>query len=509
MPVNLLNERVLNEYLTDIVYQGQEMKTFTKGEFNSPDYVRLNKDAIVRSMLLQWMKSRLRSYLSEETAETRDFLLPVGKDEENIPSWAERCIAQGQVVHRFDVAKIPAELTGKVEEIRDYLYSAADSYVTKTLARAEEKKTKPRLRIDYLKTSNEWDSFEKTLHLAQKWHELMAKKAEHIKHNEEMYQASLKGTEPVMKLSGGMEIVKLTTTEALDYEGEYMGHCVGKGSYDEGVEDGRIKIYSLRDENGEPHVTFEVRVNQETGKEEIYQCQGKGNKAPVERYRQYVQEFVRAKEFDIARDHANIGLIKQYDKETNKEQYYDIYHLPKGFVVEGDLDFSGQGLTELPDLSGVIVKGDFDCYNNQLTSLEGAPQTVGKDFFCSDNQLTSLAGAPQTVGRNFFCSYNQLTSLAGAPRTVEGSFACTYNHLISLEGAPQTVGGDFYCSNNQLTSLEGAPQTVGGKFKCDEDIAEKYGLSTTTDDYDLVLRAIKTKINQLSLMVQTKQNLHK
>jgi hypothetical protein len=96
------------------------------------------------------------------------------------------------------------------------------------------------------------------------------------------------------------------------------------------------------------------------------------------------------------------------------------------------------------------VEGDFYCDNNQLTTLEGAPQTVTKGFSCSRNQLTSLEGAPQTVGRDFFCSYNLLTSLEGAPQTVQGNFRCYHNQLTTLEGAPQTVGGIFYCDAFQL-----------------------------------------------------------
>ncbi len=59
---------------------------------------------------------------------------------------------------------------------------------------------------------------------------------------------------------------------------------------------------------------------------------------------------------------------------------YDLYDLPEGFVIKGDLDLSNKGLTKLPDLSKVIVEGDFDCFGNQLTSLEGAPQKVGGDI---------------------------------------------------------------------------------------------------------------------------------
>lgn len=470
MPISLINEKDLNQYLTDIVYHGQEMEVFTKGEFHSHGYVRQNKDAIVRSMLLQWCKHRLRSHLMEDLPEHQQFLTPVRADEPELPEWAERCLAENKPIYRFEIDKIPAKLTENIGKIRDYLYSAAESYVNKTLERTEQSDSRPRLRIDYLKSSNEWDTFSKTLHMAEKWHELMAKKAEHKEHNSEMYKASLSGTVSVMKLKDGMEIVQLTTPEALDYESEYMGHCVGKGGYDADIKKGTIKIYSLRDSNGEPHATFEVHINKETGKEEVLQCKGKGNKAPVERYRSYVQEFVKAKDFVIKGDTKNIGLIQLYDEETKQSQYYDTYnlHLPKNkkFVCKGDLDLSDMKLTELPDLSQVIVKGNFDCSDNQLTSLEGAPQEVGGDFNCYGIQLNSLEGAPQQVGGAFQCFGCHLISLQGAPQKVGGSFNCDNNQLTSLQGAPQQVGGAFLCCNNQLTSLQGAPQKIGGYFSC-------------------------------------------
>ena len=113
------------------------------------------------------------------------------------------------------------------------------------------------------------------------------------------------------------------------------------------------------------------------------------------------------------------------------------------------------------------VGGSFRCDNNQLTSLEGAPQSVGDNFCCNDNQLTSLVGAPRRVRRYFSCNNNQLTTMVGAPREVGGLFHCDGNRLTSLVGAPREVGSEFSCSNNQLTSLEGAPLKVGGEFWCD------------------------------------------
>ena len=49
--------------------------------------------------------------------------------------------------------------------------------------------------------------------------------------------------------------------------------------------------------------------------------------------------------------------------------------------------------------------------------------------------------------------------------SVDG-FDCRNNHLTSLIGAPKYVGGWFDCNNNQLTSLAGAPKYVGGSFDC-------------------------------------------
>ena len=204
---------------------------------------------------------------------------------------------------------------------------------------------------------------------------------------------------------------------------------------------------------------------------------------------------------------------------------YNLYDMPKGFVIKGNLDLSNKSLTELPDLSEVVVKGGFYCFKNQLTSLkgapkeiggsfdcswnnltslEGAPQTVSERFDCSGNQLTTLEGAPQTVGGDFFCSKNRLTSLEGAPKKVGRSFYCYDNKLTSLEGASKEVGRDFYCYGNKLTSLEGAPQRVGGgfnctdnqltslvglpqmeesmKIRCDDSLGNKYGFSDTCNN---------------------------
>ena len=97
-------------------------------------------------------------------------------------------------------------------------------------------------------------------------------------------------------------------------------------------------------------------------------------------------------------------------------------------VIKGDVDLSDLYLKELPEwLSDVEIEGS---------------------FFCGNNKLTTLAGAPKTVGGNFFCHNNKLTTLQGAPETVRGIFSCYDNNLTTLQGAPKTVGVDFFCANN-------------------------------------------------------------
>ena len=132
--------------------------------------------------------------------------------------------------------------------------------------------------------------------------------------------------------------------DALKYEGETMGHCVG--GYCPDVVEGRSKIYSLRDKKGQPHVTIEVaprnitaeeaiemaiseglpakgmetfnRVAQIMGsgdfmRQDIVQIKGKGNKAPKEDYLPAVQDFVRSGNFGKIGDLQNAGLVDIQD----------------------------------------------------------------------------------------------------------------------------------------------------------------------------------------------------
>ena len=454
MALNLLNDKAFNDYLTDITYAGESVpkQQNYRGEFESPDYVYQHRDEIVKGILNQYIKLRVRDYILN--MEKEPAFIPVDKNRADLPSWTGVVFNKGGKLYEFDGTKMSDKLRGDVITVRDYLYDVAGMYVDKVIETAKQTKRKPHIRYDYLKTSNEFATFDMALDAAHQWHEHMAEELARRNKRQELLKKSLVGVQHIMDLPGNMAAYQLMTPDALDFESEYMGHCVGRGAYDAGVESGRTKIYSIRDEYGEPHVTLEVRG---TG---VHQIKGKQNSAPVRKYVPVVVKFIESQHFEIVNDLKNLGLIRQDGK------LYDIYNLPKNFVVKGNLDLSDMGLTELPDLSTVTVLGDFWCHGNQLTGLSGAPKSVGSDFDCSGNQLTSLVGAPQSVGGHFVCSGNQLTSLEHALESVGGDFDCNGNQLTSLSGAPKSVDGDFLCGYNQLTSLTGAPKSVGGDFWC-------------------------------------------
>ena len=147
----------------------------------------------------------------------------------------------------------------------------------------------------------------------------------------------------------------------------------------------------------------------------------------------------------------------------------------------GWLNSCTAGSWKLNHATGLIdVDGGFYCGQQDLTDFKGVAFGHVRGYFsCNFNQLTSLEGAPQTVGLYFRCDNNELTSLEGSPLTVNGNFYCHDNELTSLEGAaPLTVGGGFNCDDNQLTSLEGAPQTVRMNFNCHNNPVSEETLSS-------------------------------
>jgi hypothetical protein len=205
--------------------------------------------------------------------------------------------------------------------------------------------------------------------------------------------------------------IEKNLADALKYEGETMGHCVG--GYCPDVLEGKSRIYSLRDKKGVPHVTVEVGPNQhldynrwfarqsdemkneiarrrvEAPGYDVYetpeylserssqpariiQIKGKANRAPNEEYLPYVQDFVRSGQWSDVGDLSNTGLKKLADLgdepliQSARQKYGD-------FITNSEWDelMGGQGLKDKPGPEqGFAAGGLVSAYNpDEVDSL--------------------------------------------------------------------------------------------------------------------------------------------
>lgn len=174
-----------------------------------------------------------------------------------------------------------------------------------------------------------------------------------------------------------------TLEDALKYEGETMGHCVG--GYCPDVMAGRSRIFSLRDAKGEPHVTVEVqkpdwaprnddvqkymgaaeeeakrlpngytsrdiediavRMAKENAPLRIVQIKGKQNLAPKEEYLPYVQDFVKGGQWSDVGDLKNTGLqritqesvIPGFEEWMRLKAHGNVPTIPPGYYTPQEL----------------------------------------------------------------------------------------------------------------------------------------------------------------------------
>ena len=99
--------------------------------------------------------------------------------------------------------------------------------------------------------------------------------------------------------------------------------------------------------------------------------------------------------------------------------------------VDSYVNLTEKGLTKLPLKFGKVT-GYFDCSDNQLTSLEGAPYYVGGYFSCYNNQLKTLEGGPETIIGGYYCLNNKLINFKGFPEHYEGEIWFSNNPVYRL-----------------------------------------------------------------------------
>ena len=135
-------------------------------------------------------------------------------------------------------------------------------------------------------------------------------------------------------------------------------------------------------------------------------------------------------------------LSKRYFVQDG--QKYDIFNLPNGFVVKGNLDISNMGLNCLPNLSTIVVQGIFNCSYNNFYNLLNGPK-YATEYDCSYCNLRSLLGAPECV-KEFLCCGNRLTSLKYGPKKAT-VYDCSGNDLINFDYMPSDCDNFIFFDN--------------------------------------------------------------
>lgn len=238
--------------------------------------------------------------------------------------------------------------------------------------------------------------------LSNKWTVFLNKKNEK---NLKKIQ-DLSGVELIYKFSNDYSVVKLQSDDSFKREGVLMGHCVGSYSSRDDVQ-----IYSLRDQNNEPHCTIEFNPYTKS----IDQIKGKANLEVVPKYHKYVAEFLNQFHFESAYsyDLKNIASIYfgnyiflnneipkvlEINKSLNIEKTNFIHSfdkltvngtttlsknrrcqkLAKELIINGDLIIEEfHGLLKIADK--LIVKGSIeitDCENLKLLASEIEAESI-------------------------------------------------------------------------------------------------------------------------------------
>jgi len=97
-------------------------------------------------------------------------------------------------------------------------------------------------------------------------------------------------------------------------------------------------------------------------------------------------------------------LIHEFMKKYEIENYTIT---PEGVDVHQNVHLFNRKLTEFP-FQFNIVHGFFECSDNKLESLQGAPRVVHGSFYCDNNKIKSLQFCPKFVEGNLDCNSNPI-----------------------------------------------------------------------------------------------------
>jgi len=168
MVINLLSEKELNQFLTKLVYENTEILPMPniRGEYESVDYIREHKDSIIKGILNQWVKLRLRQHTAILGKEPG--FVKIDKNRSDLPDWCNTTFNRGEDIYEFYPKKVSNNLRSEIMSARDYLYGIVGNYIDTVVDNSKATNVLPRISYGWLKDKEEYGSFEKVLALSNK-----------------------------------------------------------------------------------------------------------------------------------------------------------------------------------------------------------------------------------------------------------------------------------------------------------------------------------------------------
>lgn len=209
-------------------------------------------------------------------------------------------------------------------------------------------------------------------------------------------------------------------------------------------------------------------------------------------------------------------MIKNNQFFTNKKNiknWLDTRNI-KDYTIHDDLvvdvkdavvELGHQNLSYLPIQFGK-VEGNFYIANCNLKTLKGSPRYVTGFFDCSNNNLMSLDYAPEKVN-DFDCSNNKISSFKNIHLTATNMLLIQENPIVNFNYKDiENIQTDIICmhsdiikqyanSSNKLTTMNSIKNYVIVKFAEFKDVVKiEYEKALLEKNIQLIYKEHKVKL---------------
>ena len=176
-------------------------------------------------------------------------------------------------------------------------------------------KSNPQIQVDSYTPEDMWN-------LLLEWHSVLAGKGEGLLYGPTEAETIMYGPkweDKYNKDKQGWTIQEIKTENDLLVEGNLMDHCVGN-YYDE-VRDGKMRVFSLRDANNKPYVTF----RSDPALTDIDDILGHSNQDPAQAFKSMIKEWVSSLDHDILGESENaIADVVYGDIANVNDRLYEV-----------------------------------------------------------------------------------------------------------------------------------------------------------------------------------------